>query len=65
MLIPSHDCLSDGSRARFYAVGVFHFKPDGAGMVLSEIAPDVSLDALRAATLAEFEVAADLKVMAC
>jgi len=52
-------------------LGVFHFKPGtmgkpkATGMVLAEIAPGVSLESLRAATLAEFEVAPDLKEMPC
>lgn len=45
-------------------LGVFRFKPDGGGMMLVEIAPGVSLDDLRAATAAEFEVSHDLRQMA-
>ena len=56
---------SAGGSSSLSAVGVFQFKPGGAGMVLTEIAPGVSLDALRSATLAEFEVADDLKEMPC
>ena len=46
-------------------LGVWDFKPDGAGMRLLEIAPGVSLEELRACTGAEFDVVDDLKLMAC
>lgn len=45
-------------------LGVFHLKPNGGGMMLVEIAPGVSLDDVRAATAAEFEVSHDLRQMA-
>jgi len=46
-------------------MGVFTFKPDGAGMTLVEIAPGMSLESVRAATAAEFDVADNLKEMPC
>ena len=41
-------------------LGVFDVLPNGAGLRLIEIAPGVSLEDLRAATAAEFEVADNL-----
>ena len=45
-------------------MGVFQMQPGGEGMMLTEIAPGLSLDDLKAATQAEFVVAESLKEMA-
>ncbi|WP_343684494.1 CoA-transferase, partial [Asticcacaulis sp.] len=38
-------------------LGVFEVKPDGSGLVLVELAPDVTLDDIAARTQATYEVA--------
>ena len=38
-------------------LGVFEVKPDGSGLVLIELAPDVTLDEIAAKTQAQYEVA--------
>ena len=38
-------------------LGVFEVKPDGSGLVLIELAPDVTLDEISAKTQAKYEVA--------
>ncbi len=38
-------------------LGVFEVKPDGSGLVLVELAPDVTLDEISAKTQAKYEVA--------
>ncbi len=38
-------------------LGVFEVKPDGSGLVLIELAPDVTLDEIAAKTQAKYEVA--------
>lgn len=44
-------------------LGVFEMHPDGSGMTLTEIAPGVELEGLRAATAAEFDVSDALTLM--
>ena len=41
-------------------LGVFQIAPNGGGMTLTEIAPGVDLEAVRAATKATFAVADNL-----
>jgi len=36
---------------------VFEVKPDGSGLILTELAPDVTLDEIAARTEAAYEVA--------
>ena len=38
-------------------LGVFEVKPDGSGLILTELAPDVTLDEIAARTEAAYEVA--------